>query len=91
MRQTKGTNTAQDAAPIGTSDCYTVELMCCDDLMLQEIADPKCTRKIVAKTYALALRSSYPTDFAKVNKAIIENKESDSIPEQGAPIVTEKS
>ena len=29
-------------------------------------------RKDIAKTYAMALRSSWPTDWAKVNQMIIE-------------------
>ncbi len=67
-------NTSKDATKQASTanNCYTVELMCCDEVMLQEISDPKCKRLDIAKTYALALRSSYPTDFAKVNKAIIE-------------------
>ena len=55
-----------------TDGVMQIEMMCCDDLMLREIEDPKCTRDIIARTYALALRSSYPTDFGRVNKAIIE-------------------
>ena len=39
--------------------------------LLQEIENRKCTRNIVAKTYALALRSSVETDWSKVNRAII--------------------
>ena len=43
-----------------------------DTLMLQEIANKECTRDVVARTYAFALRSDHPCDFKKVNKAIIE-------------------
>lgn len=39
--------------------------------ILQEIEDPKCTRNVVAKTYALALRSDAETDWGRVNRAII--------------------
>lgn len=53
------------------SEKITIELMCCDDVMLNEIKNG-CTQKELAKTYALALRSSYPTDWKKVNLAIIE-------------------
>ncbi len=49
-----------------------IELQDCDNVMLQEIANKECTRLTVARTYALALHSDYPTDFKKVNKAIIE-------------------
>jgi hypothetical protein len=31
-----------------------------------------CNQKQIAQTYALALRSSWPTDWAKVNAMIIE-------------------
>jgi hypothetical protein len=31
-----------------------------------------CKQKEIAKTYALALRSNWPTDWARVNKAIID-------------------
>lgn len=49
-----------------------VELTNCDKVMLAEIANPTCTRLTVAKTYALALRSSYETDWKTVNRAIIK-------------------
>ena len=47
------------------------ELTCCDEVILQEISNPKLKRLDIAKTYALALQSSYPTDFSRINKAII--------------------
>lgn len=31
-----------------------------------------CNQKQIAQTYALALRSSWPTDWSRVNKAIVE-------------------
>jgi hypothetical protein len=48
-----------------------VELACCTRVLLNEIASKEMYQRDVAKTYALALRSSYPTDWAKVNAAII--------------------
>ena len=39
--------------------------------LLQEIENSKCTRNVVAKTYALALLSTVETDWARVNRAII--------------------
>jgi len=39
--------------------------------LLREIENKKCTRNVVAKTYALALRSSVETDWGRVNRAII--------------------
>ena len=41
-------------------------------ILLHEIGEKAMKRNDVAKTYALALRSSEETDWAKVNKAIIE-------------------
>jgi hypothetical protein len=49
-----------------------MELYCCTSTLLDDISDNRFTKKNVAKTYALALRSSYPTDWGKVNKAIIK-------------------
>lgn len=40
--------------------------------LLAEIADRKMTRKHIAVTYRLAMQSSVKTDWAKVNKAIME-------------------
>lgn len=49
--------------------------MCdCERSLLEEIADLKMRRRDVAKSYALALKSSESTheiDFGKVNQAII--------------------
>jgi hypothetical protein len=39
--------------------------------LLAEIANPQCTRKIVAKTYALAIVSSVSTEWGVVNRAIV--------------------
>jgi hypothetical protein len=50
---------------------YIMELACCESVILNEIAQG-CNQKQIAQTYALAMRSSWPTDWAKVNKAIIE-------------------
>jgi len=47
------------------------ELMDCTNTLLREIAEPQSTRKDIAKTYALALRSTIETDWGAVNKAII--------------------
>lgn len=40
--------------------------------LLREIALKQCKRKCVAKTYALAIRSTVSTDWARVNDAIVE-------------------
>lgn len=31
-----------------------------------------CSQRVLAQTYALALKSSWPTDWEKVNRAIIK-------------------
>ena len=49
-----------------------IELMDCTNVLLREIADKRFKQRIVAKTCALALRSSYPTDWPVVNDAIIK-------------------
>lgn len=49
-----------------------IELALCTEVLLREIEYKGSTRRDVAKTYALALRSSEPTDWEKVNRAIIE-------------------
>ena len=42
------------------------------ETMLQEIRSKECTRLDVAKTYALALRSTAKTDWGTVNRAILQ-------------------
>lgn len=51
-----------------------MELANCENTLLGEIACPEMRRKDVARTYALALRSSErgSIDWMKVNAAIIE-------------------
>lgn len=47
------------------------ELTDTTNTLLREIADPAMRRADVAQTYALALRSSWATDWGKVNRAIL--------------------
>ncbi len=49
-----------------------IELVNCTQTLLDKIGNKVFKRKDVAATYALAIRSSEPTDFALVNKRIIE-------------------
>ena len=49
-----------------------IELICCTRVLLDEIANKAVKRRDIAKTYALALRSSEETDWPKVNRAIID-------------------
>ncbi len=48
-----------------------VELTDTTNTLIREIADPAMKRRDVAQTYALAMRSSWPTDWRAVNEAII--------------------
>lgn len=52
----------------------TIEMTNCEATLLRDIAEPEATRKYVASTYRLALRSSeFSTiDWPKVNGAIIK-------------------
>ena len=49
----------------------TMQLVCCTETLLNEIANG-AKRRAVAQTYRLAMESSSPTDWATVNAAIIE-------------------
>jgi hypothetical protein len=51
-----------------------IELANCENMLLSEIAVSSCKRNDIAKTYALAIRSSEvnDVDWAKVNAAIVE-------------------
>ena len=48
------------------------ELMCCENVLLDEISNKRMKQKDIAKTYALALRSGDEPDWSIVNKAILE-------------------
>ena len=47
-----------------------MELACCESVILNEIAQG-CNQRQIAQTYALAMRSTWPTDWKKVNEAIV--------------------
>ena len=49
----------------------SMELCCCTNTLLDEIKIAK-TKKQIAQTYALALKSSEKTDWALVNRSIID-------------------
>jgi hypothetical protein len=53
------------------AECW-IELADTTNTLLREIADPHMKRNDVAQTYALALCSSWETDWGQVNRAIIE-------------------
>ena len=42
------------------------------ELVIKNEIEQGCTQRQIAQTYALGIRSSFPTDWATVNKAIIE-------------------
>ena len=48
-----------------------IELADPEAVLLRETADPGCTRKDVALTYAFALRGTRKPDWATVNEAIV--------------------
>ena len=43
----------------------------CVELVIENEIKQGCTQRQIAQTYALALRSHWPTDWAKVNSMII--------------------
>ena len=49
-----------------------VELMFCEEAILQEIDDKNFTRDSVAITYAFCIDSTENPDFAKINRAIVK-------------------
>ena len=49
-----------------------VELMFCEETILQEIDDKNFTHDSVAITYAFCIDSTENPDFAKINKAIVK-------------------
>lgn len=49
-----------------------IELACCTDTLLMEIKNKQFKRKDIAKTYKMAICSSWVTDWEKVNLAIIK-------------------
>lgn len=44
----------------------------CVEMVIENEIKQGCTQKQIAQTYALAIRSSWPTDWAKVNAMIVE-------------------
>lgn len=57
--------------PIDLGDGYTLNLICADMVIKNEI-EQGCTQKQIAQTYALALRSEEHVDWKAINEAIIE-------------------
>lgn len=58
------------------TETWTIELACCESVLLREISTPELTRRQIAQTYRLALCSSEARerliDWGKVNRAIVE-------------------
>lgn len=50
---------------------WTIEIACVESVIENEIKQG-LNQKQIAQTYALALRSPWPTDWAKVNKMIMD-------------------
>ena len=57
-----------DRAPVDA--VVSVEIACVESVIENEIKQG-CNQRQIAQTYALALRSSWPTDWAKVNAMIL--------------------
>lgn len=53
------------------SSDLTIEIACVEDVIQNEI-EQGLTQKQIAQTYALGIRSSYPTNWEAVNKMIIK-------------------
>ena len=51
---------------------FQFELVDCTNVLLREIAMKESKQRHLARTYRLALQSTDKTDWAKVNRAIIE-------------------
>ena len=47
-----------------------IELADCTNVIIRECAAAECTQADIAQTYAMAIVSSWPTDWAKANEAI---------------------
>jgi hypothetical protein len=48
-----------------------VEIACVEEVIENEIKQG-CTQRQIAQTYALGIRSTWPTDWKKVNAMILE-------------------
>ena len=64
----------QDGDVIRENVKMEIELMFCEETILQEIADKNFTRDSIAITYVFCMDSSEKVDFAKINKAIITQR-----------------
>ena len=60
-----------ESEPVVSEPDYIMELTCVESVIENEIAQG-LTQKDIAQTYALGLRSSWPTDWARVNAAILK-------------------
>jgi len=54
----------------GMDGGFVTEIACVEMVIENEIAQG-LTQRQIAQTYALALRSSWPTDWRRVNEAIV--------------------
>lgn len=58
------------AKPPDASAGFTIEIMAVE-LVIENEIEQGCTQRQISQTYALALRSSWPTDWKRVNAAIV--------------------
>jgi len=54
------------------NDNFTIELLCCESTILNEIRHKECKRKHIALTYYFCMKSSEDIDWGVINRAIIE-------------------
>lgn len=57
---------------MNNSKDFTMELVCCEATILNEISHKECKRKDIALTYYFCLISSENINWGNVNRAIIE-------------------
>ena len=51
---------------------FTMEMVCCEITILNEIKQKECKRKDIALTYYFCMVSKEDIDWEKINKAIIK-------------------
>ena len=54
------------------NDNFTMELVCCESTILNEIKHKECKRNDIALTYYFCMVSLEDIDWGKVNRAIVE-------------------
>lgn len=67
---------SEKAVGIDVSDGWTINLVCCTQVILDELSWPQTTRKSVGLTYAMAMKSQAQgadkPDWPTINNAILK-------------------